>query len=129
MRELERRQKVKQFFYSWPAIILMAVLTFFLAKGAAGVMLKERESAEMVGKLKAETAEVEVREAELKEGIARLNTEEGIVEEIRRKFSATREGERVAVIVDRHPGATSTEGMSRSWYRRLWSAIISLYDK
>ena len=123
MRELQRKQRMKQVLYSWPVLVLVAVLTFFLAKGAAGVMVKERESADMVGKLEAEKREIESREAELREGIARLQTEEGIIEEIRAKFGVTREGEYMAVIVDEKAGG-NTEKTDVSWYERIWDAII-----
>ncbi len=114
---------MKQALYSWPALVLMALLTFFLAKGATGVMIKERESAEMVSKLEAEKREIESREAALLSGIARLQTEEGIIEEIRAKFGVTRDGERVAVIVDERTGKNG-EKTDVSWYERIWNAII-----
>ena len=128
MRELRQKQRIKQLLYSWPALALMVVLAFFLIKGAAEVMLKERESAARVGNLENEAMELEAREAELLAGIARLQTEEGIVEEIREKFSVTREGERVAVIVDERARATSTSGSGGSWYKNFWDAIMSLYE-
>jgi cell division protein FtsB len=114
---------MKQLVYSWPTILLVAVITFFFAKGAVGVMLKERESAERVAKLEAQASAMEAREALLKEGIARLQTDEGVREEIKEKFSVTEEGEYVAIIVDeRLPEPSEAEALP--WYKKLWNAII-----
>lgn len=114
---------MKSLLYSWPSIFLVLVITFFLAKGASGVMVKERQSAGRVETLESEAAKLEGREAELKNSIERLSTDEGIMEEIRQKFSVTKEGEYVAIIVDERARATSTDEL-KTWYQKLWSAII-----
>lgn len=119
---------MKELLYSWPALILMVVLVFFLIKGSAEVMVKERESAKRVENLEKETEALSAREAELRDGIARLQTEEGIVEEIREKFSVAREGEYVAIIVDEKANASSTESTEGSWYKKIMGAIMSLYE-
>ena len=128
MKELRRKQRMKELLYSWPALILMVVLVFFLIKGSAEVMVKERESAKRVENLEKETEALSAREAELRDGIARLQTEEGIVEEIREKFSVAREGEYVAIIVDEKANASSTESTEGSWYKKILGAIMSLYE-
>jgi cell division protein FtsB len=124
VKELERKQKLRQLLYSWPSIGLLAVITFFLAKGAFQLVEIERDSAHKVSNLEAQAAKLELREKELQEDINKLRTEEGIIEEIKSKFSATREGEYVAIVVDEKPAAASTTD-DISWYKKLWNAIIS----
>lgn len=92
-------------------------------------MDKELESSARVRDLEAEAITLMLREQELKKDIARLETEEGIKEEIKDKFNVTQEGEHIAVIVDERRSATSTDIFELSWYKRLWSVIISPYDK
>lgn len=124
MRELQNRRRSKRFIYSLPALIFLALITFVLAKGAIGVLGKGRESSEMMRDLEEKANTLALREIELKEDITRLETEEGIREEIRDKFSVTEEGEFVAVIVDERR-ATSSDGDNKSpWYKRLWAVII-----
>ena len=65
-----------------------------------------------------------LREQELREGIARLETEEGIKGEIKEKFNVTQAGEYVAVVVDDPGAASSTDDRALPWYKRLWSAIM-----
>ena len=113
---------IKRALYSWPALLVLSVATFFLAKGAVGIMTIERSNAARVKSLEQKTLELSLKEDEFKKSIAKLGSEEGILEEIKKKFSATREGEYIAVIVDERTKATSSEE-SASWYRKLWDAI------
>ncbi len=115
---------MKRMVYSWPSLVVMAVITFFLVKGAAGIMGIERESAGKVEALESQSAALVLREAELKEEIERLKTDEGKIEAIKDKFSATREGEFVAIIVDERRKATTTEKKGEIWYRKFWSVIM-----
>ena len=124
MKELQRKQMIKRLAYSWPSLILVALIGFFLAKGALGMVSKERESARRVGELEDKATALALREESLAEGIRRLGTPEGIMDEIKEKFSVTREGEYVAIIIDSKNKATSTESMLNSWYKKLRAAII-----
>lgn len=97
-----------------------------MAKGAIGVVLKERESRERLRDLEAKAEALVIREAELQRDIAKLQTREGVIEEIKEKFSVTEEGEYVAIIVDERNKATTTEERSKAqklkdWWRNLWS--------
>lgn len=127
MKELRQKQRMKQVLYSWFSLILLTVLTFFIAKGSVELMSKERESAKRLTALEFETEELEVRETELHNNIAKLGTEEGIIEEIRGKFGVTREGEYVAIIVDeRSESASSSVVVDHPWYKKLWDAITRI---
>lgn len=110
--------------YSWLSLLALGALTFLLVKGAFGVMVKERESALRVRTLEEESTKIDSRETELREEMARLQTEEGILEEIRDKFSVTREGEYVAIIVDEKRAATTTELSTGERLRDWWQGLL-----
>ena len=129
MKELRQKQRMKELLYSWPVLVLAAVLVFFLIRGATVVMVKERESASLVANLESETKKLEAREAELRDGIAKLTTQEGIMEAIREKFSVARTGEYLAIIVDERVKATSSPDEKKPWYRKILDAIMFPYDK
>lgn len=124
VKELERRQKLRRIIYSWPSLTLVAVVTFFLIKGAVGILSIERESAGKVKTLEAQSEALALRERTLKAEMERLQTDEGKVEAIKEKFSAVREGEFVAIIVDERHKATTTDKKGEVWYRKFWNAII-----
>ena len=124
MKELQRKQGIRRIIYSIPSLIILSIIAFILTKGALGVMNKEWTSSERSKDLEEKAAVLVLREQELREGIARLETEEGIKDEIREKFSVTEEGELVAVIVD-DQGVSNLAGDSMlPWYKRLWIAIM-----
>jgi len=58
MKELRRKQRMKELLYSWPALILMVVLVFFLIKGSAEVMVKEIPEGMGTGRAEAPRGEV-----------------------------------------------------------------------
>lgn len=128
MRELQSRQKMKRRLYSMPMLGLLLVLVVLAGRGAHGVLKKRHESAARIVELKNKIATMEERKEELNHDIEKLDTKEGIDEEIKEKFSVSREGEMVAVIVDKRNSATTSPGSSPSWYQRLWASIRSLWQ-
>ena len=124
MKELQKRQRIRRIIYSIPSIIVLLIITFVLARGAVRVMNKERDSSERTRILEERAAALALREQELKEGIAYLQTEEGIKDEIKERFSVTQEGEHVAVIVDDRRASSSTDPSTWPWYKKLWVAIM-----
>lgn len=124
VKELERRQKIRQILYSWPSIVLLAFLTFLLVRGALIIVRVERGSAQKVSSLEDEAEKLVIREGELQKDINKLRTEEGVEAEIKQKFSVTQDGEYVAIIVDSRKSATSSEDSGGTWFKRLWSAIM-----
>ncbi len=124
MKELQRKQRIRRIIYSVPSIVLLSLVAFLLAKGAVKIADKELESSARVRDLEVKAAALVLRGQELKEDIARLETEEGIKEEIKDKFNVTQEGEYIAVIVDERRSATSTDASELPWYKRLWIGII-----
>ncbi|MBX4189032.1 septum formation initiator family protein [Candidatus Parcubacteria bacterium] len=125
MRELQKRQRIKQRLYSTPALVVFVVFTLFLARGAVGIMLKERQSAADVLALEAKSIALSEEERRLNTEINKLKTEEGINEEIKQKFNVSAAGERVAVIVDSSKSSSSDASSTEPWYKRFWDGILS----
>jgi cell division protein FtsB len=128
VKELRQRQRLRRFLYSWLSLGVLAITTFFLVKGAFGIITIERESAARVRDLESEAAVLALREEELKDEIERLKTPEGVIDAIKDKFSVTREGEYVAIIVDERMRASSTEKETDDWFESLWQGIKSLWE-
>lgn len=124
MKALERKSRIRRAIYSIPSLVVFSMIVFLLAKGTVRVVGKEWQSSEYSSNLAQEAAALAARERHLQDSIARLQTEKGITEEIREKFSVTPEGEYVAVIVDDRREASSTPVSTLPWYQRLWTAIM-----
>lgn len=125
MKGLKRTYKVRNILYSLPILIVLCFVTVFLSRGAIKVVEKQRESAKITHDLEERATSLALREEEVKKGIIRLETEEGLKEEIREKLSVAQEGEYMAVIVEDLNVASSTDDTLGSWFKRLWGAIIS----
>jgi cell division protein FtsB len=128
MRELEKKQRTKKRIYSIPVLLILFALTVLLARGTYGVMKKRQESSNHVETLRAKLQELEDRKAELNKNIDRLSTPEGVDREIKEKFSVSKEGEEVAIIVDLKESATSTETTSGPFYKRWWNMVKGLWE-
>lgn len=123
VKELEKRQRMRRLVYSWPSLLLLGLVTGLLVKGAAGILIIERENAHRVEVLESQNEALALREEGLNGEIERLKTDEGRIETIKEKFSATRDGEYVAIIVDERKKPTTTEENPEIWYRKMWNAI------
>jgi len=129
MKELQQKQRIKRRIYSTPALVIFLIVIIFVVRGTYGVVMKDRESALSVANLKAKIATLSDRETQLKTEIARLGTDEGKDTLIKEKFSVSKAGEHVAVIVD-EPNATSSSSAVRSepnWLERLWRGFLNLW--
>ena len=124
MKEFQKKQRLKRAIYSLPAIIILAIIAAFLVKGAVRVSWKEQESASRLTSLSLRVSELKLRKQSLKENIARLETSEGLDDEIKTKFNIVPKGENVAIIIDEQNGATSTDVLVKPWYKRFWDAIM-----
>lgn len=127
MKELQRKQRIKRLMYSWPALLALLALAVLLVQGSAGVVKKQVESASRVRELESTAADLRERSRKLEENIGLLDTEKGIVEEIREKFNVSGEGEHVAVIVDEEIKATSTERQVEKPSGKWWKVFGGLW--
>lgn len=124
MRELRQKQIIKQRLYSTLSLVILGLITIFLMHGAYVVAQKGFDSKAKVDVLNEQKTSLMNRQNELQGSIQSLQTDEGIDKEIKEKFSVSKEGEKVVVIVDPKPIATTTELKTGPWYKKLWSSII-----
>lgn len=102
--------------YSRNAVIALAIITVFLLKGVVGVIQKDIESRKNVALMEAELNAAKARNAELIKNIELLNTQAGVESEIRQKFSVSKEGEEVAVIVDTPKSSTTNTDEQKGFF-------------
>lgn len=124
MKELRQKQIVKRRLYSTPALIILLVITGLIIHSTYKIVRKYQESANYVDALKQKATDLAEREIQLKGDITRLGTDEGIDAEIKEKFNVSKEGERVAIIVDRADNSSNTATSTLHWWKRLWGSII-----
>lgn len=119
MREFQAKKKVRRVLYSKGVIALMLIVFVFLANATWSVFKKERASAANVIQAKREYDKLNERNVTLNSEIKRLSTNEGIEEEIRSKYSVSKPGEHMLVIVDNATTTASTTPEKTSWWKRV----------
>ncbi len=129
MKVFERKRKLRKSIYSRPSIILLFLVTVFLATGLPGWYEKYSESAENRAQAERALAKLSEREIRLTEEIKALQTERGIEEEIRKKYGYAKEGEReIIVIDDTVPSDNAPEFEEPNIFQRLWTSVVSIFE-
>ncbi|MDO8430518.1 MAG: hypothetical protein Q7S72_00815 [Candidatus Taylorbacteria bacterium] len=120
MLEFQKKKKIRRILYSPIVLIILSGLLIVLVSGVWGVYKKTQLSIENLEREKMEFEKLVIREKTLASSIDYLKTEQGIENEIRTKFRAVKEGEKVVVIIDNQASVTPT-GVSTStagfWYK------------
>lgn len=129
MKEFQQKRKIQNWMYSKIVIFLLIIIAIIILKGAWGVYLKKVESDKNLTKTEAEYNQLSARKNNITDSIARLNTPNGIEEEIQQKFNVVRGEENIAVIVG---GGVSTTTVSpvnppKSFWGKIWDSITGVF--
>lgn len=100
MRSFQRDRRWKNIAYSKPILILLGIVVLFFISSVLGFLGKMQETSRNKEIAKNKVAELQAQKAQLSASIAKLQTEEGIEENIREKFGLAKEGEGLIVVVD-----------------------------
>jgi cell division protein FtsB len=123
MLGVRRKYRIRRFFGSGVAFVVMLALLVLLVQAGAGMFAKAREAREKRDVAAAELERLEARETDLKSEIARLSSDRGVEEELRDRFFVAKEGEKIAVVAD---GASSGDsGTEEEGSKSLWKRILS----
>jgi cell division protein FtsB len=119
MREFQGRNKYKRILYSKGAAVVLGIFILLVSRATWGVYKKEQESAANTIRAQSELKKLQDRETLLDSELTRLQTDAGIEEEIRSKYSVSKPGENMIIIVD--PAATSTAPVQpeESWWGKF----------
>lgn len=121
MQEFQQKKKIRRILYSPIVLIILAIILIILIKGVWSVYNKERLSSENLEQERTELAKLENREKSLASSFDYLKTDQGIESEIRTKFRAVKEGEKVAVIVDeKTPTSSATTTQKHGFWYNLF---------
>lgn len=127
MRDFQGRKKWHRIFRSDFFSFVLLVVVLLLLKSVWGVYKKDymarinRQEAEIA------LANLKNKQAGLEKEIARLETDRGVEEELRRRFQVVRPGEQVLVIVDKDNNkAPVAVAKSKSAPEYIWDELVSL---
>ena len=100
MREFQERRRVKRLLHSRYAIAALLIVLLVLVRAVWSAYQKYEKSKDISVRIAAEYKALEEREKTLSSSLADLGTDEGKEREIRDKFGAVKDGEKLIVLVD-----------------------------
>jgi cell division protein FtsB len=116
------KRRLTRILHSPPVLAFFTLFVLLMVSAAWSAYSKQSETAVRRNEATAELADLEAREALLKQNIAKLDTESGIESEIRDRFDVGRAGEHEIVVVDPPPTSTSTAAApEKPWWQKLFS--------
>lgn len=124
---LHTKRRLKRIAYSAPTVILLAVIAVLVVYWTTSAYLQMAETREHVTEARATKQKLTERKETLAARIESLQTPRGKVAEIRQKYSATRDDERMVVILDRPRATTTKPSEERSIWGDMWHAVTSLF--
>jgi len=124
MRGLKNREGQK---WKKIAIFLVLLLLFGLLLNSVSKVYKKKQEAERtLVRMEEQAAELKQRNEFLKKTLNKLNTEEGVEFEIRKKLNVAEVGESVAIIVDEEP-SVSPESVKVSVWQKFKDFFTELF--
>jgi cell division protein FtsB len=119
MREYQEKKRYKKFLYSKTAVVILIILLILLIKATWGVYKKQEESAANAVQASHELEKLSQRQEVLNSELKRLQTDAGIEEEIRSKYSVSKPGEDLLIVVDGDKDKPMPEHPKESWWNKF----------
>ncbi len=103
--------------YSIPVLILLLIVTLFLAKGVWGAYTKYARTQDLLAQAKTAHEKLLERTGELEKETTSLSTDRGIEKEVRAHFQVARPGEEVVILVDEATTTVATTSPKKAWWK------------
>ena len=126
MREFQEKRKMRNFVFSWPIVGLLVVFNVVVGARLVGIYKESREAKKQEVAMLEQLKELQDKKAQLEAEVKRLSTEQGIEEELRKRFGVVKAGEEMLVIVDDNAGAGSGNAASGA-SRGFWGSVVSFF--
>jgi cell division protein FtsB len=99
-KNFNKKIALKKRIFSLPMLLILLVVLIIICCSVFGLIKSNNKTRENRDLAFNQLASLQKREQELKSGIEKLKTADGMEENIRDKFRATKEGEELIVIVE-----------------------------
>jgi cell division protein FtsB len=125
MRNLGGNQnKWRSVLQSRPVLVILFFVVLSFAWNVFefwGKMSETRKNRQMV---EAKVNQLQIEKERLTADISKLNTEEGVEDNIREKFGLAKEGEQLIVVVDDESEKDTTEEESSNWFTSFFKNLF-----
>jgi cell division protein FtsB len=124
MLDIQQKRRFRNFIYNRATLVILMILVLLALHSTWRVYLKNRESVQMMEASYSRLSELEKRDKDLELKISKLNTTSGLEEEIRSKFSVSKNNENTVIIV-REESSSSTDINTSTTF---WSKIKAFFQ-
>lgn len=124
MLDFQQKRKVRSYMYNRVTLGLLLLVLIIVIHSTWVVYRKKVESEELRDVSLKNVESLRVRSEDLQIKIDRLNTKQGVEEEVRSKFSVAKDDENMVIIVQDEP--STTEEVKKGGF---WSSFKSLWNK
>ena len=121
MKHFENKKQIRSRFYSRYTIAGLLVVVLLLGNGVWNIYERQRQSKALRNEAEMRLEKALKQKSSLEKETGKLESEEGIEEEIRTKFNVVKPGEHVVMIVN--PEATTSATTTQGFWARLWAKI------
>ena len=130
MNIFDNKRKIRRFAYSKIVSVGLIVLCVMLVNGLFNVYDKARESLDRKNFSAQSLQKLNNREEKLRREIERLDSRVGLEDELRDRYSFSKEGEKVIVIIDENKSAEAVLSEERTVVERAssWIKRITLIE-
>ena len=125
MIPFQERKKLRKILYSKTSLVILAVLLFMVADGAWQVYQKARIARDERDRAARSLQDLQTRNAELSASLARIQSAEGVDEDVRQKFAVAQPGEDVVIVVD--DSSKKSENSEASTTTGFWAHLASFF--
>lgn len=123
MRQFSKKRRIRCLVYSKLTIAFLLILLFFITKGTWGMYERSKQSVTREDSAAVNLAKLESRKEKLQEDLDKIESRVGIEEQLRIRYSLSKEGERVIVIIDEDEVVEEIteekKGFINSFFRKL----------
>ena len=122
LRDFQENKKTKRVIYSWPAIVIVALLCLAVTVGIFRVLRTSLALNREIKDLEGKIAEAGASQKNYERKLAELESPAGLDREARGRFNLKKPGEEVVIFVEEPLSASagSVASRLRSFFKKLW---------
>ncbi len=129
MREYQEKKRIRKILYSRKTLVLIFIIMIFFVYSTVKVFIRSRDAVAKNDEVKKELNDLLKKKNDLEKEIARLRSEAGAEEEIRKKFNVGKPGEKILVIIDKKQEDVKIEekDVVSVFFSDFWQKIKSAF--
>ena len=114
MREFQERRKTRNIIFSWPIIGFLVVFNIVVGVRLVGIYTESLSASKEEETANHELQALENKKIKLETEVKRLSADQGIEEELRKRFGMAKPGEEMLIIINNNAKGSSSGQIVKS---------------